>query len=167
MSSSSTFADRLWWARNRRGIGANTLAEKTGCAQSLISGLERANAKGSEYNNKFAEALGVDSHWLAQGTGTIPDGFDADDARSGREGMRKGKYARNIRLASDPTSPAWAAGGSPMSKLSEEASLLKKILSDFQDLVRIIGPERTPQLIEQLEHLAALVHAQKSAERED
>lgn len=162
----STFADRLWWARNRRGIGANTLAAKTGCAQSLISGLERANAKGSDYNNKFAEALGVDTYWLAHGTGTIPEGFDADDARTGREGMRKGKYARSIRLASDPMQPAWAAD-SPMSKLSEEASLTKKILSDFQDLVRIIGPERTPQLIEHLEHLAALVHSQQRAKRED
>lgn len=165
MDSISTFADRLWWARNRRGIGANTLAEQTGCAQSLISGLERANAKGSEYNNKFAGVLGVDSHWLAHGTGTVPEGFDAEDARSGREGMRKGKYARNIRLASDQPSPAWAAG--PMSKLSEEASLTKKILSDFQDLVRIIGPERTPQLLEHLQHLAALVHAQQRAKRED
>lgn len=166
MDANSTFADRLWWARNRRGVGANTLAEQTGCAQSLISGLERANAKGSEYNNKFAAALGVDSHWLAHGTGTVPEGFDAEDARSGREGMRKGKYARNIRLASDTTAPAWAAS-SPMSKLSEEASLTKKILSDFQDLIRIIGPERTPQLIEHLEHLAALIHGQQSAKRED
>lgn len=85
----TTFAERLRWSRYKglvarqqnKVIGATTLAREVGCAQSLISGLERGNAKGSEHNNKFADALGVDRGWLATGDGRAPEGFDEKEAR--------------------------------------------------------------------------------------
>lgn len=62
-------------------MGATLLARKVGCAQSLTSGLERNNAKGTDFNNQFAAALGVEPNWLATGFGRAPEGFDAAEAK--------------------------------------------------------------------------------------
>jgi hypothetical protein len=158
---SSTFADRLWWARNRKGWGATILSREVECAQSLISTIERNNQDRSSLNNKFAKALDVDPHWLATGLGRAPEGFDEKDAREGRESpKRQGQRSRIIPLRTPE--PRWAdsTGGdvaAPLRQIGQEANLQKAIMSDFIDYARLVGPERTKAFIELLTHYAEVL----------
>ena len=155
MDRTSTFADRLWWARHygpgaqQKGrFGATRLARIVGCAQSLISSLERNNAETSKLNNKFAKALEVDSHWLALGSGTVPDGFDPEQARRGREGMSDGS-ASEI-----PLSPRRRFIGVEAPIPGDADMMMKSLIGLFQDYARVAGPMRTKALLGVLEHLS-------------
>jgi hypothetical protein len=170
----SDFADRFFWARTHanggRGIGAPTVAAKIGCSPGLISNLENHGAKGSKFNDKFAKLFGVDPQWLRDGTGNIPKGFDADDARETRRrggGTVRAAGAEVVHIG-DFKGPRWANDGEsiPSEAANEEEradALQKRIFSDFQDYAKIIGRERALALVEVLTRLTALV--QTAAEK--
>jgi hypothetical protein len=149
MVDNSTFADRLWWARHRAGLGATRLARIVGCAQSLISGLERNNAERSKLNNKFADALKVDRNWLAYGTGVAPEGFDPEQARKGRENM-------STDGASVVALPLRRVGGQNMEApvATSADAMMDEMISLFLRFARAAGPERTKALVGSLDHLA-------------
>lgn len=162
MDDNSTFADRLWWARHKAGLGATRLARKAGCSQSLISSLERNNATGSKLNVKFAHALGVDPHWLANGgTHNRPTGFDPDTARKGRENQGSGT-GPVIRM---PT-PAWAGDShplaEPLSPLAGADAMMKGLVNQFMDFARLAGAERAVKLLDTLRHVADLLAFQEA-----
>jgi transcriptional regulator with XRE-family HTH domain len=156
----STFADRLWWARHKMGLGATRLARLVGCSQSLISSLERANADKSKLTNKFADALNVDPTWLAFGIEEkAPPKFDPEYARKGRENMSRGGGGL-VRLptTSDDT-PLWASDSTPepLSPLTDVDALENLLVSKFHSYARIAGPERTALFLTTLDHVAKLV----------
>lgn len=155
MEVTTSFADRLWWARNRKGWGATILSREVGCAQSLISAIENNNQDRSSLNNKFAKALDVDPNWLAYGTGRAPEGFDEKAAREGRAApKRAGQRSRIVPLRSEPT-PGWAGGSNDTP--AREAALQKAMMADFMDYSRIVGPERTKAFIALLTHYAEVL----------
>src|SRR5215467_1573369 len=94
----STYADRLYWARVSKDMGATLLARAAGCAQSLISFAERTNSKDAgKFGKKFAEILHVPSAWLVDGDEKkAPPGWNPQIARRARETRDK----RSIILAS-------------------------------------------------------------------
>lgn len=161
----STFADRLWWARHKAGLGATRLARLVGCSQSLISSLERTNAEKSKLNNKFADALNVDQTWLAYGVeDRAPAGFDPDEARRGRESMStSGGDAVNIVRLPNPSpagEPRWASFGDPApppAPLVGADALQKRLMTDFMDYARLAGPERTAMFLMTLDQVSKLV----------
>lgn len=158
VAANTTFADRLWWARNRKGWGATILSREVGCAQSLISAIENNNQDRSSLNNKFAKALDVDPNWLAYGTGRAPEGFDEKEAREGRlSPKRAGQRSRIIPLRPTPV-PGWAGGDDDsVSSAAREAVLQKAMMADFMDYSRIVGPERTKAFIALLTHYAEVL----------
>jgi len=83
----STFAERLYWARMRKNVGATVLAKETGCSQSLLSFIERNNGNDpGKYGKLFATALEVDPSFLIDGNlAAAPPGFDVKLARKARE----------------------------------------------------------------------------------
>lgn len=156
----SSFADRLWWARHRAGLGATRLARLVGCSQSLISGLERNNAEKSRLNNKFAQALKVDQTWLAHGVADrAPPDFDETVAKRGREGMG----AEPTSLVRLPpvvaAAPRWSepGAGEPLAPLAGADAMMKELVNMFMDFVKLAGPERATKLLEMLKHVASLV----------
>jgi transcriptional regulator with XRE-family HTH domain len=163
----NSFADRFFWARHQAGIGAPTIAEKTGCAQALISNIEKG-AKSSRFNDKFAKLFGVDPDWLRSGEGKVPAGFNATEA----EKMRKGGFVRRgaevISLRDMTSTPRWA--GEPDATASDDEraeSLQRRIISDYQDYVRLVGAERASAFNEVLVKIGALVAPVKEPIRDD
>ncbi|HEV2547513.1 MAG TPA: helix-turn-helix domain-containing protein [Stellaceae bacterium] len=158
---SSTFADRLWWARHKAGLGATRLARAVKCSQSLISSIERNNAKRSKLNNKFAHALGVDPTWLAHGVADrAPAGFDPEAARKGRESQGSGA-GPVVRM---PT-PAWAGESplaEPLAPLTGADAMMKQLVNLFYDFAREAGGERSIKLLDTLRHVAELLAFEES-----
>jgi hypothetical protein len=165
----STFADRLWWARHRAGLGATRLARLVGCSQSLISSLERNNAEKSRLNNKFADALNVDPTWLAYGVeDRTPTGFDPTEARHGREAMGSGTDMSPVNVVRLPE-PRWASdSGSAAAapSLVGADAMQKQLVALFMDYARLAGQERTIMFLVTLQHIAKLV-AFEEAEGQD
>jgi transcriptional regulator with XRE-family HTH domain len=164
----STFADRLWWARHRAGLGATRLARMVGCAQSLISSLERNNAGKSKLSNKFAEALNVDPTWLAFGVeDRAPHDFTAENARRGREGMLRGDPAsvpaNVVRLPPRDSAPRWTID-TPVPTSAD--GLQSRLLEVFSAYAEDAGEEVTAMFLETLQHLAKTI-AFKNARRQD
>jgi transcriptional regulator with XRE-family HTH domain len=77
-----TYGERLRAARNYAGLSQQQLAEKAGCSQPNVTGLENSKtAVGSEYTVQFAKACGVRSEWLAMEQGDMVDGILVEDER--------------------------------------------------------------------------------------
>jgi hypothetical protein len=157
----TTFAERLRWARyngpaarkSGKVVGATILSRKAGCAQSLISSLERNNAKGSDHNNKFAEALGIDQHWLATGDGRAPEGFDEDKAHD----MLKFGGERLLTLVH--SAPKGSHGGQPEPRWSQPraepnqaAQLQKSLMADFMTFAELVGSAKAEAFLDLLQH---------------
>lgn len=156
--TTSSFADRLWWARHRAGLGATRLARLVACSQSLISSLERNNAEKSRLNNAFAKALKVDATWLAHGIADrAPPDFDAAAARKGREGMGDAPPSV-VRLPVAPAEPPRWAGeeAEPLAPLTGADAMMKGLVNAFMDFCTAAGVERALRLLDTLRHVAAL-----------
>lgn len=163
----TTFAERLRWARyygpaaQKAGkqIGATILARESGCAQSLISSLERQNARGSEHNNKFAKVLGIDPHWLATGLGDGPASFDekvAHELRAkGGSGLLSIAYsaARPATPAASVVVPDFSAEPQGMTR-DKAAALQKAILSNFIEFSNVGGKDKAIAFAELLKQFA-------------
>ena len=138
------FSDRLWWARKRKGVGANILSRQVGCAQSLISGLERGDTKRSKYSDAFAKALGVDPVWLSHGTESrAPEGYNDTDARRGRQGKIDASISHTL-LIPEPISSGSRA---PVENLT---SLQKAVMGAFSDFTQVAPPVLVSALMELL-----------------
>jgi hypothetical protein len=144
----STFADRLWWARHRAGLGATRLARLVKCSQSLISSLERNNANRSTKSDAFAKVLNVDPAWLAHGFGQAPEGFDEERARRGRENQSTER--ETVRLPpEEPMAeplPRWAE---PPSTVVMKSQIFNLVI----DFARAAGREQAVRLIDTLGEL--------------
>lgn len=64
-----TFADRLRYARELRGMSQKQLAVACGLSQSAISSYENNSRKSPQKLLQLATVLGVDPYWLSRGTG--------------------------------------------------------------------------------------------------
>jgi len=67
--SSDTFAQRLRWARKRRGLSQDALARLVDLRQSTIGNLESGARHRARDQRKLADALGVNELWLETGRG--------------------------------------------------------------------------------------------------
>lgn len=160
----SIFADRLWWARHRAHLGATKLARLVGCAQSLISSLERNNAEKSKLNDRFAKALKVDPTWLAFGTeGRAPEGFDEDAARRGR---MKGERTNVVSLETVP-----GRFGEPVREprdtLVDEAQMRSALVDRFMAYARCVGAERAEKALEMFRHAVSIVAIERADKSPD
>ena len=160
----TTFADRLWWSRHKAGLGATRLARIVECSQSLISGLERNNAKKSQLTNKFAAALSVDATWLAFGNpDRAPPDFDGEMARRGRLTMGSERQAA-VRLPTaplpEPSMPRWMEPTTP--PISADA-LWKRLLNTFMDYAALVGQERAKRALDALRNAAAPMFYEEAA----
>lgn len=158
----STFADRLWWARHKAGLGATRLARLAHCSQSLISGLERNNADKSKFATKFAQVLKVDQNWLAFGTPSkAPPDFDPEVARKGRESQGD-VPATAVRLPSSH-GPAWAtdsapdSGAPPLEVPTGPDALMRQLMDLFMRFTKLAGADRAIKLLDALRQLVPLV----------
>jgi transcriptional regulator with XRE-family HTH domain len=154
----TTFADRLWWSRHKAGLGATRLARMVECSQSLISGLERNNAKKSQLSNKFAAALKVDPTWLAVGNpDRAPPDFDAEMARRGRMTMGS-EPPPAVRLPTaplpEPSMPRWMEPTTPPIGAD---GLWKQLVNTFIDYAALVGEERAKRALDALRDAAAPV----------
>lgn len=150
----SSFADRLWWARHNAGLGATKLTRLVGCAQSLVSHIENQNAEKSHFNNEFAKALKVDPTWLAYGNpDRAPEGFDEEAAR------KRGKGIRPNPVQPPQSSPRWAVDSvaEPLAPLTGADAMMKGLVTQFMDFVRLAGAERARALLTTLDHVAGLI----------
>jgi len=187
----SIFADRFYWARTRKGLGATLISRLTGCAQSLVSYIERNNRdEAGEYGKIFAEVFEVNPEWLLDGKEALaPPGWDARAAREGREksnpeivmeaARRQGvelkefasPKARRLVQKGDtppepfasPVTPAWSAPVADIAPLAGADKLMPVIVQNVLDFQRLAGSERTKALIE---ILSALVSASDTTARE-
>jgi len=157
--TTSTFADRLWWARKRAGLGAVLLSRKVGCSQSLISALERATSNGgSEYNDKFAAALDVDPNWLAHGDeNKAPEGWDPAEARAGRTNMSSPRDVVGGGVVALPTAARRPFAVGPAQTLGRADELQKQMVNDAMEYTRLAGHQRAAALIEMLNHVVTFV----------
>ena len=66
-----TLAQRIAWAREKRGVTAADLSVSAGLSHSLVSRIERGDAKSLDAHTAFrlADELGVDIRWLVLGFG--------------------------------------------------------------------------------------------------
>lgn len=64
-----TLAERLIWARNRKGLSQASLAKLSGVTQSTIGNLESGLRKSARRLANIATALDVDALWLSEGRG--------------------------------------------------------------------------------------------------
>lgn len=152
----STFADRLWWARHRKGRGADTLSQRVGCAQSLISSIERNNRDRSKYSNEFAKVLEVDPHWLQFGSGNAPPGFDEKAARAGREAPKKAGQLFRPQFGTQET-PGWARQEAILPSQSPADARMQPLMVDFMAFARDAGKERTKALLKSFDHVLDLI----------
>lgn len=158
------FADRFFWARHRAGIGAPSIAKKIGCSSSLITNIEKLNARSSKFNDKLARLFGVDPVWLRTGEGQIPDGYDPREAVRLRKQGASGGEVIEMAAYREPA-PRWAnANQAPA--LADDASdeeraefLQRRLISDFQDYVKLIGPAKAEGFIKLLQNLSGYVSA--------
>lgn len=158
----SSFADRLWWARHNAGLGATKLTRQVGCAQSLVSHIENQNAEKSHFNNQFAKVLNVDPTWLAYGNPErAPEGFDEEVARKRVSGTRpnpvsmpKGRQPGVLQ-----PEPRWAVDSvaEPLAPLTGADAMMKGLVTQFMDFVRLAGAERARALLTTLDHVAGLI----------
>lgn len=79
----SSLAQRVRFARDKRGLTQAQLADAIGADQSVIGNLERRDGKSSKYAGDIATALRVNLAWLVSGVG--PSGFKDDSAIGVRE----------------------------------------------------------------------------------
>jgi hypothetical protein len=160
----SGFADRFYWARHRAGLGAPTIAEEAGCAQALISNIEKGEgAKGSKFNDAFARLFRVDAEWLRNGGGKTPHGFSAAEARR----MRLGGSPRGARVISlAQLSPRWAehAARAVGTNAPQADAIQIGIMTDLQEYARLVGWPRTKILLDVLKCIAALADVEKPTE---
>lgn len=63
-----TFAERLRYARELRGMSQKQLADACGLSQSAISSYENDTRRSPQQLLKLATILGVDPYWLSRGT---------------------------------------------------------------------------------------------------
>lgn len=167
--TTGNFADRFFWARQRAGMGAPTIAEKVGCGQALISNIEaREGAKSSRFNDEFAKLFDVDPNWLRSGLGKAPEGFNATEAHK----MRRGGFlpGKVVSIRSGGT-PRWATGENTnvLEGASDEeraGELQKRLFADFQDYGRLVGPERAKAFVSILTNLTALMQSTKETNRD-
>lgn len=153
----STFAERLWWARQRARMGATLLARKVGCSQGLISALERNNASGTKFNNKFADALKVDRSWLAHGDDPQPKDFDAKAVREARAKFAAGdepiQAIGNFRMRT----PRWMndepGASSGEVQISDVGLLWARLVPQIMELRRQIGPVKLKVLLDGIDAL--------------
>lgn len=76
------YGERLRTARKFAGLSQESLAEKAGCTQPNVTGLENSEtATGSEYTVQFAKACGVRPEWLAMEKGDMVDGIVIEGER--------------------------------------------------------------------------------------
>jgi transcriptional regulator with XRE-family HTH domain len=66
-----TIGARLLQARDYAGISQSELARKSGVSQTIVSRLERNEAKRTRDIVRLARACGVNSEWLAEGVGEM------------------------------------------------------------------------------------------------
>lgn len=64
-----TLAERLTWARTKKGISQETLAKSAGISQGSIGHLESGLRLSSRKILTIADVLGVDAAWLSEGKG--------------------------------------------------------------------------------------------------
>ncbi|KAG0094210.1 hypothetical protein BGZ92_000006 [Podila epicladia] len=65
-----TLAERLYWARTQKKMSQQELADAVKpMRQSTVANLENGLTGASRKIVQIADALGVDPHWLAEGTG--------------------------------------------------------------------------------------------------
>ena len=83
MSNNIELAQRVRFARDKRGLTQAQLADAIGADQSVIGNLERRDGKSSKYASDIATALRVNLAWLVSGVG--PSGFKDDSAIGVRE----------------------------------------------------------------------------------
>jgi hypothetical protein len=139
-------------------LGAVKLSRLVGCAISLISALERSDADSSEYNDAFAAALGVSPIWLAHGDeNRAPEGWNAEAARTGRQGMGSSRDhpAQVVHHLPAPRARQFAAG--PIAPIGRADELQKQMVNDVMEYTRLAGPQRAGALIETLGHIASFV----------
>jgi hypothetical protein len=161
----SGFADRFYWSRHRAGLGAPTVAEEVGCAQALISNIEKGGgAKGSKFNDEFARLFRVDAEWLRSNGGRTPPGFSAAEAQR----MRLGGSPRGARVVSlAQLSPRWVEhiAHAVGADASQTDAIQVSIMSDLQEYSRLVGSHRTAILLEVLKGIAALAEVERSAKK--
>lgn len=68
-----TFAKRLKWAIERRGISQAEAAKKCGIAQQSMNYIINKNLKSSKLSPKIATVLGVNLEWLISGRGRFEE----------------------------------------------------------------------------------------------
>lgn len=76
MKTLKTLAERLTWARNRKKLSQQKLADLAGVSQSAIGNLESGIRFASLKMPTIASVLGVDALWLAEGKGAQPSETD-------------------------------------------------------------------------------------------
>jgi phage repressor protein C with HTH and peptisase S24 domain len=64
-----TLAERLIWARDRKGLTQAALAKLSGVSQGTIGNLESGLRQSARKIANIADAMGVDALWLAEGKG--------------------------------------------------------------------------------------------------
>lgn len=69
-SPMKTLAERLIWARERKGLTKTQVAAEAGVTSSSISHLETGLRKSSRNILQIARVLGVDPGWLNEGRGS-------------------------------------------------------------------------------------------------
>lgn len=73
-----TFAQRLLYARQLRGLSQSALARASGISQSAITSYENGTRKSTKKIFRLAQTLRVDPVWLGLGTGAMePSGLSA------------------------------------------------------------------------------------------
>jgi transcriptional regulator with XRE-family HTH domain len=115
MINFDTFADRLAWARKRRGLSQQQLADLCGIAQSTLGSLEAGTRLTSRKVSSIAEILEVDVAWLAEGKGMPP----------GAEASTYQRPTKPAMVARRPSQMQWVS--------DEEAQLLSLYRSAADD----------------------------------
>lgn len=146
-------------------MGATLLSRAVGCAQSLISFIERNNSNDAgKFGKKFASALGVDTAWLVDGDESkAPPGFNAKDAEEGRKNSDKTVILMSARREGTPPAPRAPRLPVPVDPSPEDvlapsmdAIRLSQVINESViSFYRLAGPELTKGLIKALDHLVS------------
>jgi transcriptional regulator with XRE-family HTH domain len=89
-----TLAERLTWARTKKDMSQQQLADKAGVAQSTIGSLEAGTRLSARKITSIANALDVNGRWLAEGMG-------AHDLKAPQPAEPTPKIRRNLQWVDD------------------------------------------------------------------